>query len=186
MPYIKCTFTLDPQDKQLLSEAAARESTNVSEIVRRSIVLRDQLIDAITRLPAEGRGRYARVAILPEGTPQPEGAEVLRLRISDPTTAKPKGAPATQHRPTAPPLPPSPPPRAGGVLAPASTPVPKTEPDDEPEFTHLRVDDPDADPDDLVDAQGNLRPVRAACGRQVDASAATATRAAADCPRCRA
>ncbi|HEX6685537.1 MAG TPA: hypothetical protein VF062_22370 [Candidatus Limnocylindrales bacterium] len=90
MPYTKCTYTLSDDDVLSLARAADREGTNRSEIVRRCITLRDTLIDAVDRMADEQRGRYIRVAILPEGVDAPHGAEVMRLRLTGPRYPDPE------------------------------------------------------------------------------------------------
>ena len=160
MPYTKCTYTLSDEDIHSLNRAAEREGTNRSEIVRRCITLRDVLIDAVDRMADEQRGRYIRVAILPEGTDAPHGAEVMRLRLTGPRYPEERTAPV---------------PRAVANRRP--------EPEEEIDlFLHHAGRDTreDDDGDVLVVTAQNT-----ACGRPSDLTMSTSNPDPVTCPACR-
>lgn len=78
------TFTTDRQSKLAIAAQAQAEGISDSEVVRRAVVLRLSIIDAVARMPRDRLGLTQRIAVLPEGAQAPEGSQVLGVFLPTP------------------------------------------------------------------------------------------------------
>lgn len=75
-------LTLSATDAELLDALCEMEGgVTGSSMVARSLQTRMHLMDVLSRMPLDERGRTARMCVLPESAEPPPGAEVFRLYV---------------------------------------------------------------------------------------------------------